>query len=97
MRLWERSPDVTCGKPWAPEEEALLGTMPDRDVAKRTGHTLNAVWIRRRKLGIAAFREKEPSGTTHERRTGKWTAAISVNGKRRHLGTFISQEDAERA
>jgi hypothetical protein len=38
--------------PWAPAEDALLGTLPDKEVARRTGRTLQAVKDRRRQLGI---------------------------------------------
>ncbi len=37
-----------AGRPWEPEEVALLGTMPDDEVAQRTGRSLAAVrsWAR---------------------------------------------------
>jgi hypothetical protein len=38
---------------WNAEEIALLGTLPDREVARRTGRTLGAVFQQRIKLGIA--------------------------------------------
>ena len=37
---------------WTPEEEALLGTMPDAEVAERTGRTVEAVRCHRKQLGI---------------------------------------------
>ena len=37
---------------WSPVDLALLGTMPDDEVARLTGKTHNAVRIRREKLGI---------------------------------------------
>ena len=40
-------------KLWTPVDEALLGKLPDRDVAKRTGHSLLAACSHRRLLGIA--------------------------------------------
>jgi hypothetical protein len=49
VQPWRNSPGVTYGVAWLPEHIALLGTIPDREVAERTGHTLNAVRIRRRK------------------------------------------------
>ena len=36
-------PPEIRGPPWTTEEHALLGTMPDKDVAERTGRTLGAV------------------------------------------------------
>lgn len=40
------------GIPWTPEEDALLGTMPDRDVAAKLGRSARSVWDRRQRLGI---------------------------------------------
>jgi hypothetical protein len=37
---------------WTPEEMTLLETMPDTDVAKQTGRTVNAVRLRRGELGL---------------------------------------------
>ena len=37
---------------WLPEEDALLGTMPDAEVAKVIGRNQLAVLKRRRRLGI---------------------------------------------
>jgi hypothetical protein len=45
-----------AGKPWTAAEEALLGTMSDPEVARRTARTLFAVRCRRLKLGIAPVR-----------------------------------------
>lgn len=39
---------------WTPEEDALLGTMPDPDVAARLGRTVDAVGLRRLALEIPA-------------------------------------------
>jgi hypothetical protein len=46
-----------AGKPWEPWEDALLGTMPDAEVAAKTDRTPRAVYDRRRQLGIARWRE----------------------------------------
>jgi hypothetical protein len=35
-----------AGRSWEPEEDALLGTMPDQEVAQRIGRTLGAVQCR---------------------------------------------------
>jgi hypothetical protein len=40
------------GPVWTPEQLALLGTMPDAEIAKRIGRTPNATRIMRRRLGI---------------------------------------------
>jgi hypothetical protein len=56
VRPGDFSPRVTYGVEWTPEALALLGTMTDPEVARRTGHTVNAVHIRRRKEGIPPFR-----------------------------------------
>jgi hypothetical protein len=47
-----------AGHPWEPEEDALLGTMPDDEVAQRTGRTLDAVKCRRVKLDVDGFYRK---------------------------------------
>jgi hypothetical protein len=47
---------LAAGRPWTAEEEALLGTMADAEVAVRTNRTLQAVYDRRRKLGIPRWR-----------------------------------------
>jgi hypothetical protein len=44
---------------WTAAEPALLGTVPDEDVAARIGRPVNAVRIKRTRLGIA---------TAHDRR-----------------------------
>ena len=40
------------GPLWTPEDIALLGTLPDEEVARRTGRTVNAVRLKREELGI---------------------------------------------
>ena len=41
-------------KPWTPEEDALLGTIPDPQAAKHLGRAKSQIGIRRRTLGIPA-------------------------------------------
>jgi hypothetical protein len=41
------------GRPWTRKEKALLGTMPDGELAARIGRTAEAVRIMRGRLGIA--------------------------------------------
>jgi hypothetical protein len=47
-----------AGRPWTPEEDALLGTMPDSEVAQRTSRTPGAVAGRRVALDIDGFYRK---------------------------------------
>jgi hypothetical protein len=42
----------TNGRQWTPAEDAMLGTLPDDEVAKRIGRKPSAVRVRRAKLGI---------------------------------------------
>jgi hypothetical protein len=39
---------------WTDEDVALLGTMPDAEVAARIGRSVNAVRVKRRRAGIAS-------------------------------------------
>ena len=55
-RRWMRPP--AAGRPWTPEEDALLGTMPDPEVARRTGRSPGAVQGRRAELDIDGFYRK---------------------------------------
>jgi hypothetical protein len=43
---------------WQPEELALLGTMPDDQLAARIGRTANGVRLKRTRLGILTFRDQ---------------------------------------
>ena len=52
MRLWQLNSGVTRGRPWTPKEVALLGKLPDPKVARRTGHPLHSVRMKRRALGV---------------------------------------------
>ena len=49
-----------AGRPWAPQEEALLGQLPDAEVARRTGRTLGAVRSWRQRLRIPSVSGKGP-------------------------------------
>lgn len=44
------------GHAWTPEQDALLGTMPDQKAADMLGMTQTPVLMRRRSLGIPPFR-----------------------------------------
>jgi hypothetical protein len=37
---------------WTPEEDELLKTLPEEEVARRTGRTLKAIYTRRQRLGM---------------------------------------------
>lgn len=41
------------GPRWTAEQEALLGVLPDEEVARLTGHSVNGVRVRRTRLRIA--------------------------------------------
>ena len=45
-----------AGPLWTAEEDLLLGTMPDKQVAAATGRSLGSIYARRSKLGIASVR-----------------------------------------
>jgi hypothetical protein len=47
---------------WTPEQEAMLGTIPDADLAFRIGRTVTAVEVRRRLLGIPPMVERRRRG-----------------------------------
>jgi len=53
MGLWRFGPRVTSGKAWRTKEVALLGTLPDPEVARRTGHRLHSVRMKRQALGVS--------------------------------------------
>jgi len=40
------------GSPWTEQEDALVRTLPAKEVAKRTGRTLSEVWTRRQQLHL---------------------------------------------
>jgi hypothetical protein len=55
-RLQGSAPELAMGKRWTSDEKSLLGTMPDREVASRTGHPLSSVRTMRWRLRIRCFR-----------------------------------------
>jgi hypothetical protein len=67
-----------AGVPWKADEDALLGTMKDKDIAARTGRTESAVSDRRYVLGVPAFVRRSPHGK----------AVIWTPAKDRLLGTM---------
>ena len=71
-------PPGMSGPLWTPAEEALLGTMPDKDVAAKVGRTPTAVHAHRNNLGIRSFYGRKPRG-----KSASWMPA-----KDRLLGTM---------
>jgi len=45
----------------------------------------------------AAIRGEHPIGVSWDKLCGKFTAKVKVNGKKKHLGMFISADDAHKA
>ena len=76
-----RIPTQSITLKYTPEEVRLLGTMPDEELARKLGRSLQAIRHRRNKLGIANF-------TTEQ---NKWTAEEDS-----WLGKFTDREVAER-
>lgn len=68
-------------KPWTPAQIALLGKVPDPEIARRTGRNYQAVHFMRRKLGIS-----NSAGLLHP-----WTKAED-----RLLGTASDPEIARK-
>jgi hypothetical protein len=46
---------ISPPKPWGAEDDAMLGTVPDAEVAHRLGRTASCVKARRVRLGIASY------------------------------------------
>lgn len=42
-------------KPWRAEDDAMLGTVSDQEIARRLGRTTSCVKARRIRLGIASY------------------------------------------
>ena len=62
---------------WTPEEDALLGTASDRDLADRLGLHADTVGRRRRALGIASYSKRSYPIPAHE-----WTGEeVALLGK----------------
>jgi hypothetical protein len=40
------------GRPWTPEEDALVWSLVPIEAARQTGRPLKAVWNRRHKIGV---------------------------------------------
>jgi hypothetical protein len=97
IQPWRFFPPVPRGHAWTEEDIALLGTMRDSEVARWTEHTIHEVRHRRRKEGIPPYSRGTPVGATCDRRTGRWCASISVQGKHLRLGTYDTKEAAQQA
>ncbi|MTK12667.1 MAG: hypothetical protein F8N39_11460 [Clostridiaceae bacterium] len=53
-------PASWSARDWTPEEDAQLGTAPDRVVADRLGRPINGVRCRRQELRIGAYKARTP-------------------------------------
>ncbi len=62
---------------WTPEDEAMLGRFTDAEIARRTGRSNSAVWLRRKQLGIPPV----PKANYHN--------ASSSRGSARPLGRAV--------
>ena len=51
---------ATHPKPWAAEDDAMLGTVSDAQVAQRLGRTVSCVKARRVRLGTPSYRASRP-------------------------------------
>jgi predicted transcriptional regulator len=49
-----------AGRPFTPEEDALLGTATDREVAAKLDRDQKTIHARRKRLGIPAFVKRKP-------------------------------------
>jgi len=73
-------------KPWTPEQDKLLGTEPDKILARKWGRTFHAVACRRQQMKIPFLAGKP--GLGHQRKTNYWAPkrmqplANSYNGQR---------------
>ena len=47
--------DVRDETPWTKAQFAMVGTVPDREVARATGYSLSAVFYARHKLGVTNY------------------------------------------
>lgn len=84
-------------KLWTPEEKALLGTMPDSQVAQRVGRAAANVGIYRRKQGITSFTAARSAGARTGTRNGQETVLLDPDKlKSRRLALGISQKELAR-
>jgi hypothetical protein len=56
--LWRRPPGRRADNLWTTEDLAVLGTMPDAELAGRTGRTVGAVRQKRTELSIPSARDR---------------------------------------
>jgi hypothetical protein len=52
-------PNGSTAIAWEPKEIVLLGTMPDADLARRLGRSLNAVCLKRRRMKIPNHQDRQ--------------------------------------
>ncbi len=51
-RFIQPCPSPNGSRPWAPEELAMLGKVPDDELARRTGRSANGLSVKRNRLRI---------------------------------------------
>src|SRR6266704_2065546 len=96
-------------KPWTRNELALLGKLPDAEVAELTGRTFGTVWQKRRALGIdqptLRFRKWTPprlNTPSHVSRLATTPTGFHISAQwlrrsallRRYPGTIAQQDSA---
>jgi hypothetical protein len=104
IRIWEHN--LAMGtQHWTADEDRLLGTMTDRDAAKRLGRPRGTIYKRRRKLRLAPFRpyarlwhrvEDELLGTMPDgklaRRLKRSALSVAARRRDRHIPIFHSKK-----
>ena len=71
---------------WTPEIEAKLGTVPDKTIAAEIGCSVQAVYQRRRKLGIPACSPRENSPHMSREAVQRLRGAV-IRALEYHAGT----------
>lgn len=74
---------------WTPEEDALLGTLTDREVAARIGAAWLTIKKRREKLGVAPHEAQQPR---ERKATGRLIGDAELNAALDELKPFLVQE-----
>ena len=103
IRFWEYNGAVGTLH-WTADEDRLLGTMPDRNLAQRLGRSPRTIIMRRRKLRLAPFRpparhwswaEEELLGTMPDRRLARRlnrsVQSVAARRRARHLPILHSK------
>ena len=62
VRARRHSKRISSRRRWRPEEDKILGTRPDPDIAKLLRRQISVVAQRRRKLGVPTFQDVDMAG-----------------------------------